>query len=88
MTAEFQLALNDHGPKLTDFMPGMINTYRSAARRRASRPSSRHRHGRTERPSERLPAVPDGSLPALDRVRLRDQPQAVDRGPARALGLS
>ncbi|HKO33859.1 MAG TPA: hypothetical protein VJY85_08950 [Candidatus Limnocylindria bacterium] len=29
MTAEIQLVLNDHGPKLTDFMPGMISTYRS-----------------------------------------------------------
>ena len=29
MTAEIQLVLNDHGPKLTAFMPGMISTYRS-----------------------------------------------------------
>ena len=29
MTAEIQLVLNDHGPKLTAYMPGMISTYRS-----------------------------------------------------------
>ena len=28
-TAEIQLVLNDHGPKLQGFMPGMIQTYRA-----------------------------------------------------------
>lgn len=29
MTAEIQLVLNDHGPKLTSYMPEMIQTYRA-----------------------------------------------------------
>jgi len=29
MGAQIQLVLNDHGPKLTAFMPGMISSYRS-----------------------------------------------------------
>jgi hypothetical protein len=29
MTAEIQLVLNDHGPKLTTFMPDMTHTYRA-----------------------------------------------------------
>ena len=29
MTAEIHLVLNDHGPKIAEFMPGMIDTYRS-----------------------------------------------------------
>jgi hypothetical protein len=29
LTAEIQLVLNDHGPKLTEFMPEMISTYRA-----------------------------------------------------------
>ena len=85
MTAEFQLALNDHGPKLTDFMPGMINTYRSAARRRASRPSSRHRHGRTER-LVRTPASCTRWQPSSPRPRPPPGPAPGGRSrPARAL---
>lgn len=29
MSAEIQLVLNDHGPKLTSFMPEMVHTYRA-----------------------------------------------------------